>query len=221
MTLVLSPPEWKAVNKYYHIKFSWDPTSEIGVLSDTSLDNTALGPILTDDGAKELVDTVIKSLLDQGKRWFAKPLTETGIRNRLQHEIDNSSSSAQTPDPPFQTEWIPTSMRISHNQFVIVWSFKAFKEMKTQIPLSFMEDDDDEAGALREVDLEKAVVPNNDELFTLTEDEERRKSKERVKAARIKAAIAKYKAEVLVQEYEELYGDLSDNSDSDEEEDES
>lgn len=216
MTLVLSPPEWKASSKYYDIKFSWDPTANIGILSDTCLDTTVAQPILEDDSAKKAINTIIESLLEQGKRWFAKPLTENMIRNRLKHEF-SQGTEGNIPEPPFQVEWIPTSIRISTSQFVLVWSFKSFKELKTQIPSSFLDDETDDTG-LKEVDLEKSVVTAGGDLFTLKENEEKRLSKERVKAARIKAAVAKYKAEVLIQEYEELYGDLSDISDEEEEE---
>jgi len=218
MTLVLSPPEWKAVDKHYIIRFSWDPTMDLFFLSDTVLDSDKLLDPIFDDEANKAIDTILEALVTQGKRWFTRPLQETTIRNRLKHEyLKENPVDIQRPDPPFQVQWIPTEIHIYSSQFKLVWSIKNFKEMKSQIPSSFLEEDN--VDGLLEVDIEKNLVVQPGDVFSLTENEERRKIKERVKAARIRAAIAKYKAEVLAQEYRELYGDLSDSEDEEDAED--
>jgi len=218
MTLVLSPPEWKAVNKHYNIKISWDSPTDNSVLSDTVLDNESfMDPLLTEDSAKRVINIVLDSLITQGKRWFAKPLQESTVRNRLKHEYftKSLSESIKRPDPPFQIQWIPTEIHISSAQFILVWSIINFKEMKSQIPISFLEDDVEDG--LLEVDFEKVVSVQPGDPFSLTQNQEQTKNRERVKAARIRAAIAKYKAEVLAQEYRELYGDLSDSEEDENE----
>jgi len=215
MTLVLSPPEWKAKEKYYIIKFAWDPTSKFDLLGDTVLDTEVIkngSPILDTPSCKSIIQTIISSIVTQGTRWFAKPLQELSIRNRLKHQY-NFDISGSLPDPPFQFNWIPTEIIVSSSQFILVWAISEYKEIKTQIPLSFLDDDE----GLEEIDVTKdlTININDSETFTLKESQERVVHRERVKAARVRAAIAKYKSEVLIEQYRELYGDLSDSEEED------
>lgn len=217
MKLVLSPPEWKASLKYFSLKLAWDPTIDLSLKSDTVLElpvSDKNGP-MTDDNMTKCINIIVKTLISQGTRWFAKPLQEKNILNKLKHTYIFDFEGAK-PDPPFQINWIPTELHVLSSQFILVWGIKDYHEIKSHIPLSFLDDDSE----IQEVDVLSSVPQVSDDVFTLKENENKKNQRELIKAARVKAAIAKYKAELLVQEYNELYGDLSD-SEEEESDDES
>lgn len=146
-----------------------------------------------------LIPTIIT--LTQG--WFSKPLTQEYLTPRLTYSIQNDLPT----DFEGTVEWQAKRLTITKDVFTIHCAIVDMKRVE-KVVIDFHEDA--EAGAGAEAEIPEAVG----EVVGIGPTR-RMLHKKSVAAARSKAARALFKAERMMQEYTNLYGDSDWETDSD------
>lgn len=193
-------------------------------------------PDINTDTSKTIIKTIVDALIQKNNevKWFATPLREASILRRLEHKW--KSNSMIPPSGWFTTKWIPSSLEITQNSFVISWSVLSYEETTPRISSRFL--------ALSEPSSPRSVSPESTEQsvrqFTyqpsqpsymeqifdipLSTDtaaidlEEQKQERQGIRQARLRVELAQMKLEKYLQNYYHKYGNIPDDTDSEDSE---
>jgi hypothetical protein len=170
-----------------------------GLRCETRRENGVLTPSL-DSCHQAVHQPLLHEVVDSTKTWFSKPITQEWLKSRIQHSVNMPELGDFEGTLVFEL----VSLAISKEVFLFLWN------LVDKIPdqkISFDEAPEQEQEDLPEV----TEVPVHSEGEVLGIGPTRRKLfKEEALAARRRAARLLYKAEILTQQYCELYGDETD-----------
>lgn len=176
-------------------------------------------------------------LSEQTSTWFATPLTPQQVEKRLICEFPKFDY--QTTDKWVQAKWIPHYFQVKKSGFVLVFKIQSLSACNPRIPLTFFESMTPRATTPTEPEEEKEEVRNivllpgagptdiqqiDDIPLAETQAsfelrDERTRERQRLREAKLRAAIARLRVEEMRERYLRHYGDeyFGESSESEEE----
>ena len=157
--------------------------------------------------SESIINKIVESLAEEGKQWFSSPIKSSIVLKRLVNIFKGDV-------PPASNNlyvYTPTLFIIYPRKFELVWDVSAIKN--DIIPCNFIEfsEDLEDAPAKTIIIQENDILENVDIPFDESQEEpdhisSRAVFKQRIRHARLKAAIAAMKAEKMAEKYFRRYG---------------
>lgn len=229
MKLELDVPTWYSQDAMYS-----SPVKSTDILLESEvcdLTKEGLDFKPTEDLIQITRTALIPILVDQTAKWFATPLTIDQINKRLTLEfpaVEYESESRWV-----KATWKPFHFQVQRRGFRLIFRLNSFHECNPRIPLSFLEAMTPRATTPTEppqqvrnivlhpgagpTDLEQIDdIPLSETLSSFELRDERTREKQRLRQAKLRAAIARLKVEEMRERYLRHYGDenLEESSDS-------
>jgi hypothetical protein len=173
--------------------------------------------------------TVLSDLL---LNWFTTPLTTEQIVKRL--KIEFQPFQYQLENKWVNVRWVPKYFQVQKKGFFLLFQVQSFIEASPRIPLSFLEATTPRATTPTEekipqkrniviqpsagLDLAE-MIPYAEHQSSLELRDEHTRDRQRLRQARLKAAIARLKVEEMKERYLRQYGNgngLDESSESEE-----
>ncbi len=176
------------------------------------------------DSAKVLTDLLLN--------WFTTPLTTEQIEKRLKIEFQPFHYQ---PEPKWvKVRWCPKYFQVQKKGFFLLFQVQTYIEASPRIPMSFLEATTPRATTPTEemipqmrniviqpstgIDLAE-MIPYADHQSSLELRDEHTRDRQRLRHARLKAAIARLKVEEMKERYLRQYGTNGFDESSESEED--
>ena len=228
---IFKNPEWDVQSSRYIIKVN---TSDIYTYNEIRIESSGnlFKPVNTTNNEllKSIEQKLALDLCNEGKEWFASPIKPELFLKRVTHHFEMPSTFKNYGNRPLEFLWVPKTIYINQKTFEVSWVIDRFREINNIIPSNFI-DFSDFSEELEEAPAKTIVIQENAELLENVEheipydesqnridlDSSRALLKQRVRAARLRAAIATMKAEKLAEKYFRRYGssiDLSEDNES-------
>jgi hypothetical protein len=175
------------------------------------------------DSAKVLTDLLLS--------WFTTPLTTEQIEKRLKIEFQPFQYK---PEAKWvKVRWFPKYFQVQKKGFFLLFQVQSFIEASPRIPLSFLEattprattPTEDAIPQMRNIVIQPStgldlaeMIPYADHQPSLELRDEHTRDRQRLRQARLKAAIARLKVEEMKERYLRHYGPngLEESSESEE-----
>lgn len=212
MSLQVIPPHFDSSKNCYSFTFQNAPVFE----------ETTTNPAILVITEEDLTEFVTEFLL-QASKYFSKPLEISLFFRRIAHEYDTSAvelkNIMETGDT-FRASWIPARITFYTNRYILHWTLCELESqiISSTIPSGFLDEPvvEDTKSELPEVPL---VEENQDAIpfggIPPAEKEVKGKERKQIRQARLRAALAKFRAERLAERYYKRYGNFDwGNSDS-------
>ena len=209
--------------------------SDVVLLTD-GIDLSKAGQVLTP--TTQQIESTRTTLIDiiqpQILSWFTTPITVEKLRKNLKIEF---MPFEYTPESRWvSVRWVPKHFKIQTKGFVLLFSVQSFVESNPRIPLSFLESTTprattpEEAPLVRNIVIQPGAVQIPNDLIESTDiplseshasmeiemDDKKSTERQRLRHAKLRAAIARLKVEELRERYIREYGDVEeDEEDSD------
>lgn len=228
MHLVLDTPTWFSKESMY---------SAVVKTSDITLDSETLD--LSKDGQNILpqAETTEKVRIDAAAvlsdlllNWFTTPLTTDQIAKRL--KIEFQPFQYQLENKWVNVRWVPKYFQVQKKGFFLLFQVQSFIEASPRIPLSFLEattprattPTEEKIPQKRNIVIQPSVgidlaemIPYAEHQSSLELRDEHTRDRQRLRHARLKAAIARLKVEEMKERYLRQYGNGLDESSESEE----
>jgi len=178
--------------------------------------------------------TMIEIIQPQILTWFTTPITLDKLRKNLKFEF---APFEYTPESRWvSVRWVPKHFKIQTKGFVLLFSVQSFVESNPRIPLSFLESTTprattpEDAPLVRNIVVRPGAIQIPSDLIESTDiplseshasmeiemDDKKSTERQRLRQAKLRAAIARLKVEEMRERYIREYGDVDDeNEDSD------
>jgi hypothetical protein len=206
------------------------------VLLTEGVDLSKTGQVLTPT-AEQIESTrvtMIEIIQPQILTWFTTPITVDKLRKNLKFEF---APFEYTPESRWvSVRWVPKHFKIQTKGFVLLFSVQSFVESNPRIPLSFLESTTprastpEDAPLVRNIVVRPGAIQIPSDLIESTDiplseshasmeiemDDKKSTERQRLRQAKLRAAIARLKVEEMRERYIREYGDVDDeNEDSD------
>lgn len=180
------------------------------------------------------ISGMLSAFIENTAHYFMTPLTWNGLLESLEHiwvgwreHIDSNPPVDRRP--PAQITWRPIEMRVASDSQKLVWKIESKEVPPLRIPPGFGQPPPVRTVTVVSPEQETLVsglemgmleptddIPYGDEEEDLTTSAalERAEHRKKVRQARLRAAMAKLRAETLTQKYFDRYGDLENEDDS-------
>jgi hypothetical protein len=177
---------------------------------------------------------MIEIIQPQILTWFTTPITLDKLRKNLKFEF---APFEYTPESRWvSVRWVPKHFKIQTKGFVLLFSVQSFVESNPRIPLSFLESTTprastpEDAPLVRNIVVRPGAIQIPSDLIESTDiplseshasmeiemDDKKSTERQRLRQAKLRAAIARLKVEEMRERYIREYGDVDDeNEDSD------
>jgi len=206
------------------------------VLLTEGVDLSKTGQVLTPtaEQVESTRVTMIETIQPQILTWFTTPITLDKLRKNLKFEF---SPFEYTPESRWvSVRWVPKHFKIQTKGFVLLFSVQSFVESNPRIPLSFLESTTprattpEDAPLVRNIVVRPGAIQIPSDLIESTDiplseshasmeiemDDKKSTERQRLRQAKLRAAIARLKVEEMRERYIREYGDVDDeNEDSD------
>jgi hypothetical protein len=207
------------VTQFYSFSIELYPEYPETLTSNSNIFNPTESPasLINHDYLNDMYSAFLKT---HGSR-FAKPYTPAHLIKVTQHTYNLLNDINH--DDEYIFTLIPSKINIIANIFKIIWTVNA-----QEIKIDFNDSEDEEsirdplgvAGDLEEVDVSINVESGTDDDFLRLNSTEHDRDAQNVLKARLKARLARYKAEKAMARYISKYGKIDDDLiDSDESDD--
>jgi len=158
---------------------------------------------------KQILPDLVKTIISGTQGWFSKPLTADWLTPRITMNLDSIPAEFEG-----SAEWSANTLYISKETFTLQFIVTDMKKSEKVI-IDLQEDDVEQVESLESL---QSIKPIEDfEEIQMRSDEvvgigptRRILHKKSVMQARAKAARALFKAERMMQEYSNLYGNETD-----------
>jgi len=198
-------PIWNNKNNCYEININIDTKFEyIELRTNNNLEKEP-----ESSEFHSIVNTIIEELGEQGKTWFSSPIKSSVVLKRLVHKYNRSIPAVYEDNTRYKLMYTPKLFIIYPGKFELYWNVNYVKD--DLIPSEFIEFseelEDSPAKTIIINDIvENVEIPfdNNEEI--VEEVSSRAAFKQKVRHARLKAAIASMKAEKMAEKYFRRYG---------------
>lgn len=220
--MIFSNPIWNVHTNSYKVRiidknqFSYTETrlkSSGDVFYDTINVN--------DNSFKTLLNNLADAIHKEGSSWFATPIKPEVFLKKVKHtfdEIPRHEKKLYGNNVLFT--WLPYELEISSKSFEISWEIYKYETHDSIIPSNFIDFSEDLELNPRTIVIQKNEIIENAEIpFDNSEQDvhlisSRAVLKQKVRKAKLKAAIATMKAERMAEKYFRRYG-VQTNLDSD------
>ena len=206
------------------------------VLLTEGVDLSKTGQVLTPtaEQVESTRVTMIEIIQPQILTWFTTPITLDKLRKNLKFEF---APFEYTPESRWvSVRWVPKHFKIQTKGFVLLFSVQSFVESNPRIPLSFLESTTprattpEDAPLVRNIVVRPGAIQIPSDLIESTDiplseshasmeiemDDKKSTERQRLRQAKLRAAIARLKVEEMRERYIREYGDVDDeNEDSD------
>jgi len=206
------------------------------VLLTEGVDLSKTGQVLTPtaEQVESTRVTMIEIIQPQILTWFTTPITLDKLRKNLKFEF---APFEYTPESRWvSVRWVPKHFKIQTKGFVLLFSVQSFVESNPRIPLSFLESTTprattpEDAPLIRNIVVRPGAIQIPSDLIESTDiplseshasmeiemDDKKSTERQRLRQAKLRAAIARLKVEEMRERYIREYGDVDDeNEDSD------
>lgn len=230
MHLALDTPTWYSKESMYSAIVK---TSDITLDSETidlSKEGQAILP--PSEQTEELRKEIAAPLTDLLLSWFTTPLTTEQIQKRLKFEFQ--PFQYQLENKWVKVRWVPKYFQVQKKGFYLLFQVQSFIEASPRIPLSFLEattprattPTDEKVPQMRNIVIQPStsidlaeMIPYAEHQSSLELRDEHTRDRQRLRQARLKAAIARLKVEEMKERYLRHYGDTGFDESSESEED--
>lgn len=206
------------------------------VLLTEGVDLSKTGQVLTPtaEQVESTRVTMIEIIQPQILTWFTTPITLDKLRKNLKFEF---APFEYTPESRWvSVRWVPKHFKIQTKGFVLLFSVQSFVESNPRIPLSFLESTTprattpEDAPLIRNIVVRPGAIQIPSDLIESTDiplseshasmeiemDDKKSTERQRLRQAKLRAAIARLKVEEMRERYIREYGDVDDeNEESD------
>lgn len=218
--MIFSTPEWNSEKQLYKVhifepvRFKYTETrlksSGESFFSEINTSNESFLKVLN-----EFAD----ALYTEGNSWFASPITQKFFLKRV-HNTFEAISTGRNYGNSVEFSWVPTALQINPKTFELKWDIFRVHSTNSVIPSDFID-------ITEELEPKTIVIQNNDLIENVEipfDDSEqptkiissRAVLKQKIRKAKLKAAVAAMKAERLAEKYFRRYGIQTDfDSESD------
>ena len=170
----------------------------------------------------------IKDFLQASRQYFAKNYTAEHLAKYIKHQIEPIPNAPTHESESYTLGFIPNEIRICQGQFILLWRY-IVSSLKIDIPdipaekdvLNSNENTAQEITGqmnyegLQEVRGEVLPMSTDMEKLQVVMNHSRHIEKRRVQEARLRAKLAQLRAERIMKNYLDKYGDDSCSSDTD------
>jgi hypothetical protein len=233
MKIELDVPTWYSREAIYASQVKSTDLVMEGACTDISKQNFDLSP------SKSTLDEVKSSIADvlskETKTWFTTSLTAEQVEKRLAFEFQNLNSDTQ--DRWIKVTWAPSYLQVLKKGFILLFKIVTITPCNPRIPLTFFESmtprattpTEDLREEVRNIVLQPGAgpqdleqiddIPLSENLASFEIRDEKAREKQRLRQAKLRAAIARLKVEEMRERYLRKYTDdyLEESSDSEEE----
>lgn len=176
-------------------------------------------------------EAFVKEFIHKTKKYFTNPMQPEKVLRHLRHVVGKSEVPKAQGWYTFQ--WKPVLFVVKAGDFALTWEVAAFKETTPVIPAEFTASTTPRAQSpeapeqtiqeIRKIQIHDSLIPVGDlplsdlpPLFfgrdEVEVDPAREEVKRRIREARLKAQLAKLKAQRMEQKYYERYGQPAEDS---------
>lgn len=233
MKLELDVPTWYSKEAMYASPVKSTDVILESPCVDLSKDNFDISPVTNDlDTIKGAISEI---LAKQTESWFTTPLTSQQLEKRLSFQFPNLNSDTQ--ERWIQVKWAPSYFHVLKKGFLLVFKIISITPCNPRIPITFFEamtprattPTEETEEQVRNIviqpgagpnDLEQVVdIPLSENLASFEIRDEKARERQRLREAKLRAAIARLKVEEMRERYLRHYGGeyLEESSDSEEE----
>jgi hypothetical protein len=230
--MIFTTPQWNPSKNSYKIEINsniFNYTEIRNVSSGDAFFNTV---DITSNTFQEIINTLSLKINEESKLWFASPIKPHIFIKKTSHIFDEVPLNLYTYGNAFKFTWTPISLEITPKTFEIKWNFTFLKINDTSTSINSIDfaEDLEETQPRTIVIQQNDIIENVDIPFDISEQPIHQVSsraiiKQKVRQAKLKAAIATMKAERMAEKYFRRYGvqtelgsdsDLSINSEEEE-----
>lgn len=207
-------PEWDPKDNSYSVNIkNWQQFQYSEVRSKSSGEDF-FSSINTNNNNKfnDILNNIANTLFTEGSEWFASPIKPQLFLKKIKHNFETPNMN-QTYGTNVEFTWAPIQLKIIPTSFLIHWRIIHFKDQTNIIPSDFIQDFDDieELEPKTIVIQQNEIIENVDIPFDNSEKpihvvSSRALMKQKVRQAKLKAAIATMKAERMAEKYFRRYG---------------
>ncbi len=223
----VSPPKQDAAKRYYEFTFTNAPVIDCS--------SATLIPFSVDTALQHTLQGIVQAFLRDSAKYFSKQMSETIFYQRLTHRWETEQVEVEAGKEILSASWTPAKLHIYPTQYEIHWSLVRVEYVpEPTIPPGFLERDEEEVatdewlgiGLGQELEggadelpgqplgaLDAEAIPLSSR-FTKAERSRRAEQRQRIRQARLRAALAQLKAERLADRYYRKYGDFEELDDS-------
>lgn len=230
MHLVLDTPTWYSKESMYSAIVKTTDISLDSEAVDLSKEGQEILPLA--DKTEQLRKSVAVPLTEVLLNWFTTPLTTEQIEKRL--KIDFQPFQYQLENKWVKVRWVPKYFQVQKKGFYLLFQVQSFIEASPRIPMSFLEattprattPTDEKMPQMRNIVIQPStsldlaeMIPYAEHQASLELRDEHTRDRQRLRQARLKAAIARLKVEEMKERYLRQYGDAGFDESSESEED--
>jgi hypothetical protein len=228
MTVSIERPVFLHDKRCHEVKISQCDlrlTKEVSTAAELPVEFTG------DSQEADALEPFLQGFLEESKGFFSKPLDSDLFRYRLVHCWDGLDSCS-TEKVRARVQWVPASVLFYPNRYELHWEIAEFEELSASTNLSGQAEEPavESAPVSSELPSESAttISPRAENPPDLLADAElldaipfeasaqmvagpanRSRERQRIRRARLKAALAQLRAERLAERYYDRYGTLA------------
>lgn len=165
--------------------------------------------LVTGDELGQLKDKIVQSILLYTKPYFTKPLKQDDVERKLKLQ-SNPPFAPDDETTKYTLNW--NSLHISNSMFLCEFGIEAKEKILTPV-IEFVEEVQDDE--IEDIELDSLPFSNEGPISV---QDARDSEKERVKAARLRAARYLLRSEQLYKKYVEKWGEPESDWDSSDDE---
>ena len=220
--MFFSNPYWNSSTNSYNVKIITPYEFSYSEIRDKSSGSENKEIDITNTNFQDVMNKLADAVFKEGSTWFASPIKQTIFIKKAKHNIDIPGNSVISGNMNEYT-WTPIYFDITSKYFEIKWKLVSSKPI-TVIPSNFVDFSED----LEEVEPRTIVIQHNEiienaeipfdnsekDVHTISSRAAGMLLKQKVRKAKLKAAVATMKAERMAEKYFRRYG-IQTNLDSD------
>ena len=201
-------------------------------------------PVPTRDQIQGREDEVIRFFIEHSKSFFASPIREPTLKKRIQHVFLENQFPPEMASSWVRILWAPKEMKVRKTEFLLGWAPVKVIQAEAQIAPDFLTSvtpraqspvhtsPDSKGDCIKQIHISNPIeypqtteghvvigdLPLSDGAVDFgysNESPEKALERKRIREARLRASLAKLKAERLANRYYQRYGSgtASDSSD--------
>jgi len=234
--MIFTLPQWNPSSNSYTIEINSNIFNYTEMRSITSGDAFFRTVDITSNEFQEIINTLSLKISEDSKSWFASPIKPHIFIKKVSHTFDIVPINLYTYGNTFKFTWVPKSLEITPKTFEMKWNLTYVKMNETSTTTNHIDYSEDlESTEPRTIVIQQNdIIENVDIPFDISDQNvhevsSRAIQKQKVRQAKLKAAIATMKAERMAEKYFRRYGvqtelgsdsDISLNSEEDESDEE-
>lgn len=220
-------PVWIHNKKAYNIKISTKESFIFNTINE--IKETYTNPNTNNDEFQRVFSKIGEQIVEEGKLWFASPITTETFRKKVHNSFNNElSHQTYTYGKLYQETWKLKCIWVYSNRFELEWNLIDLQPYEDSIIPSDFLNFKEEFNTIEPFGNRTIVIqPTRDELleqddipFESSEQDDtfspRAILREKIKKAKVKFVLSQMKLSDLEKKYFRLYGEVvesdSDNS---------